>query len=156
MLNGVRILPTRQIPTNHYDEWERRRGFIALYDHGNVLKTRPWRSSKANAGDLTQKNAAIQVCEVEHAIEVGFYCDNLVTKLGGDARITKLYGWSVVVPQREEIYPTGCLEGYGGIGIIRNEWTHFEACKEDENSSEYVRARIKMSDNILYQVQGMC
>jgi hypothetical protein len=73
MLNGVRILPTRQIPTNHYDEWERRRGFIALYDHEDVLKTRPRRSSKASAGYLTQKNAAIQVCEVEHASGVGFY-----------------------------------------------------------------------------------
>jgi hypothetical protein len=35
-------------------ECERRRSFIALYDE-DVLKTRPRRSSKASAGDSTEK-----------------------------------------------------------------------------------------------------
>ena len=36
-------------------ECERRRSFIALYDHEDVLKARPRRSSKASAGDSTKK-----------------------------------------------------------------------------------------------------
>jgi hypothetical protein len=36
---------------NDSSECKRRRSFIALYDHGDVLKTRPRRSSKARAGN---------------------------------------------------------------------------------------------------------